>query len=192
MQQNFEPTLVALGANLPSEAGAPETTIALAIKEISSLSGRGVRASRLYDTPAFPDPLAPAYVNAVAMIWSDLPPAELLLRLHAIETRYGRQRQERWGGRSLDLDLLGYGDRILPDATGFEHWRALAPQAQRTLAPKELVLPHPRLHERGFVLVPMADVAPDWRHPVLGRTVAEMLASLPEDERAAIRPRPRP
>ena len=69
------------------------------------------------------------------------------------------------------------------DRTGFEAWRGLTPEAQQSRAPDRLILPHPRLHERAFVLVPLADVAPDWVHPVLGRSVQQMLDDLPQAAR---------
>jgi 2-amino-4-hydroxy-6-hydroxymethyldihydropteridine diphosphokinase len=90
--------------------------------------------------------------------------------------------------RTLDLDLLALGDSVLPDAATQEHWRNLPLADQKRLAPDGLILPHPRLQDRAFVLVPLADVAPDWRHPLTGQTVAAMTASLPAAERAAMRP----
>lgn len=90
--------------------------------------------------------------------------------------------------RTLDLDLIALGDAVLPDAATQAQWRGLDPEAQRRLAPDRLILPHPRLQDRSFVLVPLADVAPDWRHPVLGLTVREMLAARPVAERSEVVP----
>lgn len=181
--------LIALGSNQPTAAGSPAEIILLALKEISAAGLAVLRCSRLYDTPAFPNPDDPAYVNAVVEITSDSAPEALLERLHAVETRFGRKRIERWGMRTLDLDLLACGDLVLPDVAGFKRWHGLAPEERGQRAPEELILPHPRLQERAFVLVPLAEIAPSWRHPVLGLTVTEMVAQLPDAVRAAVRPR---
>jgi 2-amino-4-hydroxy-6-hydroxymethyldihydropteridine diphosphokinase len=106
-------------------------------------------------------------VNAAARLQTDMAPDELLVRLHKIEHRFGRERRERNEARPLDLDLLDY-DGLVRDAP-------------------TLRLPHPRLHERAFVLKPLIDVAPDWRHPLLGRTAAELLAALPEEAQQGTR-----
>jgi 2-amino-4-hydroxy-6-hydroxymethyldihydropteridine diphosphokinase len=86
----------------------------------------------------------------------------------------------------LDLDLLAVGSRILPDEIVLKNWMELSPRRQLEEAPDQLILPHPRLHERGFVLVPMVDVAPDWVHPILGRSVQQMLDGLPDAQKAEI------
>lgn len=88
----------------------------------------------------------------------------------------------------LDLDLLAVGDLICPDIARYRDWAGLGLQDQMRLAPGELILPHPRMHERAFVLVPLMDIAPDWRHPVLGKTVAEMHAALDPADLAEIWP----
>ncbi|WP_370208168.1 2-amino-4-hydroxy-6-hydroxymethyldihydropteridine diphosphokinase, partial [Pararhodobacter marinus] len=144
--------------------------------------------SRFYVTPAFPAGAGPDFVNACVAVESDLSPAEMLALCHRIEADLGRVRKERWGQRVIDVDLLACGDRVLPDGETLRRWMALPLARQMKEAPGELILPHPRLHERGFVLVPLADVAPDWVHPVLGRSVAQMLAALAPEEIAAIRP----
>lgn len=149
---------------------------------LSVLDQRGLHlraTSRLFRTPCFPPGAGPDYVNAAAVLETDLSPRDVLALLHNVEAEFGRERVQRWGSRVLDLDLLAVGDAVLPDRDTHDRWRALTPEAQLTETPDDLILPHPRMHERGFVLLPLNDVAPDWRHPVLGRTVSEMCAALP-------------
>jgi 2-amino-4-hydroxy-6-hydroxymethyldihydropteridine diphosphokinase len=117
-------------------------------------------------------------------------PEEILAALHRIEARFGRERISRWAGRTLDIDLLAVGDLVAPDSATFSYWQNLPPSEQARIAPDKLILPHPRLAERAFVLVPLADVAPQWRHPVTGQSVTEMLAALSPAERATVVPLP--
>jgi 2-amino-4-hydroxy-6-hydroxymethyldihydropteridine diphosphokinase len=180
--------LIALGANLPSEVGAPAETLVQAISALPA-EGMVIRAvSRFYATPCFPPGAGPDYVNAVVKVRTNLTPEQLLAALHRVEQRFGRERQARWGMRTLDLDLLAMDDLVLPDPDTQAHWRLLSAEDQRRLAPEQLILPHPRLQDRGFVLAPLVDIAPGWRHPLLGRTAAEMLAALPAAERAELTP----
>jgi 2-amino-4-hydroxy-6-hydroxymethyldihydropteridine diphosphokinase len=184
----FRSAVVALGANLPSAAGTPVRTL---IAAIAARAGAGltVRAvSRFYATPCFPAGAGPDYVNAAVRIATALPPDRLLSALHEIEARFGRERRQRWGQRTLDLDLVCVGDTVWPDAATLRAWMDLPAADQRRQAPGGLLLPHPRLQDRAFVLVPMADVAPGWRHPLLDRTVPAMLAGLPQDDIATVRP----
>ncbi len=180
--------VVALGANLNLSGLGPKVTLRRAIE---ALSNRGVviRAeSRFFETPCFPPGAGPDYVNAALLIETDLSPAQLLEVLHEVEHEFGRERVQRWGMRTLDLDLVCYEDQVLPDPGTFDRWLTLPADAQREEAPEQLILPHPRLQDRAFVLVPMADVAPDWRHPVLGLTVLQMLEALPAEDIAAVTP----
>lgn len=157
----FEPALLALGANLGDRA----VTLDAAVRALDARCGRILARSPWIETEAvrLPDDPAPQppYLNGVALLDCPLPPGELLAELLAIERSLGRDRSRetrRWQPRPIDLDLLALGERVLrgPD----------------------LVLPHPRLHERRFVLEPLVAVWPDWRHPVLGRTARELLADL--------------
>jgi len=181
------PYLIALGANLsggtPGNAGQIET----ALGHLRA-AGLAVAASRFWRTPAHPPGSGPDFVNACARVETGLDPGELLGLLHRIEAQMGRRREGRWGPRLIDLDLLAAGDRVLPDPYTFGHWYRLPPEAQRSAVPDRLILPHPRLQDRAFVLLPLAEIAPDWRHPVLGRTVTEMVAALAPAERAALSP----
>jgi 2-amino-4-hydroxy-6-hydroxymethyldihydropteridine diphosphokinase len=126
------------------------------------LEERGVKilsVSSFYETPAWPDPGQPAYVNAVAAVETTLQPVELLTLLHGVETDFGRLRSAPNAPRTLDIDLLDHDGTIMAGV---------------------VTLPHPRIAERSFVLVPLAQVAPDWRHPVTGEGVAGLLARLPD------------
>lgn len=181
--------LIALGANLASTAGPPEATLRAALEMlVAEPDLRLVRASRLYRTPCFPPGAGPDYVNAAAELAATLEAEALLARLHAIEARFGRARGERWGQRTLDLDLLAIGQAVFPDAETQAAWRGLAPAAQIRRTPGGLILPHPRLQDRGFVLIPLAEIAPRWRHPLLGLDVCAMRDALPAAQRAEIHP----
>nr|WP_249138933.1 2-amino-4-hydroxy-6-hydroxymethyldihydropteridine diphosphokinase [Actibacterium sp. MT2.3-13A] len=180
--------MVALGGNVTSPAGGPAETVLAGLRAVENESVRLLRASRLFATPCFPAGAGPDFVNAVALYATSLAPEALLAHLHGVERGLGRTRDTRWGARTLDLDLLDYGGQVRPDAETLLRWIALPLEAQKATAPDELILPHPRLQDRGFVLVPLADVAPGWRHPLLGLTVEQMLAALPEEEKAQIRP----
>ena len=187
---HFQSALIAFGANLPFEGLAPDQTVRLAISNFPKVNLVIPTVSRFFATPCFPKGAGPDYVNAAALLQveSGLSAQELLSRLHQIEAMFGRKRTQRWGMRSLDIDLLALDDVVLPDAAMQSQWRGLDPALQASLTPEDLILPHPRLQDRAFVLVPLKDVAPNWRHPLLGQTVSEMLAALPAGEIAEMQP----
>ncbi len=181
--------LIALGANLSSLAGSPDQSVRFALRLINSHNDLTLGSvSRIYQTPAHPAGSGPDYANACATLRTSLTAPALLDVLHSIEAGMGRQRDgSRWGARGIDLDLLAMGDQVAPDAAIQDEWRGLAPDRQQVTAPDRLILPHPRMQDRAFVLMPLADIAPQWRHPRTDASVAEMLAALPAAERAAVR-----
>jgi 2-amino-4-hydroxy-6-hydroxymethyldihydropteridine diphosphokinase len=146
---------VALGANVPSAAGPPAVTLRQALAAMPRYGIEVLAVSPLYRTPAWPNPADPPFVNAVAAVKTWLLPGEILKVLLAIEKAFGRVRKRPNEPRTLDLDLIDYGG-LVSDV-------------------EQLMLPHPRMHERAFVLRPLADVAPGWRHPDTGQGIGELL-----------------
>lgn len=179
-----------MGANLPFQGQSPQQTLQRAIAAFPGVNLPAPIVSRFFATPCFPAGAGPAYVNAAAllMVENTVTAPEILARLHHVEALFGRARHQRWGMRTLDLDLLALGDLVLPDAATQSQWRDLDPARQASETPDSLILPHPRLQDRAFVLLPLAEVAPDWQHPLLHQTVAQMLAALPGTDLADIHP----
>lgn len=156
---------IALGTNLPHQGVGGPALLARAIAALKA-GGREPRAlSSIWETAAQPPSGQPNYFNACAELdCGDDTPQQLYAALRTVEVQYGRVRRERWDARTLDLDILAMDDRV----GAFD----------------EITLPHARLHERAFVLCPLAEIAPDWRHPVLGKTVIELLRDLPPGQAA--------
>jgi 2-amino-4-hydroxy-6-hydroxymethyldihydropteridine diphosphokinase len=187
---NSGQALVAFGANLPFRGEAPAATLRLAVDALQEEGLAVLALSRFFATPCFPAGAGPDYVNAAAVLdcGQVIDLASILARLHRVEARFGRERAQRWGMRTLDIDLLAMGDSVLPDAAVQDQWRLLPVSEQVRATPDRLILPHPRLQDRAFVLVPLGDVAPDWVHPRTGQSVRQMLAALPAEDRDAVKP----
>lgn len=179
---------LALGANVASKAGGRSATIKAAIAAMTQAGLRVRAVSRFFKTPCFPPGAGPDFINACVSVASELDPQGVLERLHELEARFGRARAERWGTRTLDVDLIAADAVVLPSPEALHYWLTLPPEAQQQRAPDNLVLPHPRLQDRAFVLVPLADIAPGWRHPVLGKTVHALLSELDPQLRAEVVP----
>jgi 2-amino-4-hydroxy-6-hydroxymethyldihydropteridine diphosphokinase len=161
--------LIGLGGNLPDPGyGAPQRTLTAALEALAA-EGIGISArSSWYRSAPLPPSDQPWYVNAVARLATALDPFDLLALMQRVERQFGRQRGAPNAARTVDLDLLDHDGRRIE--TEF------------------LVLPHPRLHLRRFVLVPLAEIAPLWRHPRLGLSAAELLARLPDEQEVNLLP----
>jgi 2-amino-4-hydroxy-6-hydroxymethyldihydropteridine diphosphokinase len=157
-----EMAAIALGSNLESEFGDREGNLREAVRRIGAL-GEVRKVSSFYDTEPVGYLEQPRFLNGALLLQTDLDPRTLMRELLRVERGMGRERVGAIakGPRVIDLDLLLYGDWVL--------WA------------EELILPHPRMEERRFVLGPLAEIAPEWVHPVLGVTVREMLAGLGAD-----------
>ena len=152
-----EAAVVALGGNVAGDYGSSEALLEAALARFAAAGLPILRRSSWWRSAAWPDPSDQEYRNGVVLVEARLSPQALIRTLFMLENEFGRMRSVRNAPRTLDLDLIAHG-RIVSDDP-------------------ELTLPHPRAHERLFVMGPLAQIAPEWRHPVLGRTAAELAAS---------------
>lgn len=169
--------ILALGANVAGPWGTPRATIRRALRELEIRGIRVERCSQLYVTAPYGPVPQPDFINAATRIATALPPLALLHSLKAIEREAGRRPGKRWGPRCLDIDIIDYHSRRMG-------WNASVKPggSTRTPAPPNhrppLVLPHPDLHCRAFVLLPLYDIAPRWHHPVTGASLSQLIAAL--------------
>ncbi len=155
--------LIALGSNQIGPWGTPEQTIRRAITALNTWPTELESVSSFIKTPAFGVTNQPDFINAVAIIKTALSPQALMRRLHMIEKSAGRKRGTRWGPRTLDLDLLDYNGRRIK---------------QSGVVQKALTLPHPGISQRNFVLKPISQIAPRWKHPVNHQSAMAMIQKL--------------
>jgi 2-amino-4-hydroxy-6-hydroxymethyldihydropteridine diphosphokinase len=162
--------IIALGSNLSSKFGSPKSALRKAIQELKTAGIRTIRTSHLYETEAHAYIPQPNFVNAAITVDTPLPAHTLLQVLKWIEAEAGRGKEKSgresyflWRPRPLDLDIVSYKGVIY-------NWHGPRPCNN-----KRVVLPHPRAHERAFVLCPVASIAPEWHHPVFGLTAAQLL-----------------
>lgn len=148
--------VVALGSNLSGGHGSPEDLLEAALSLFSGAGLPILRRSCWWTSSAWPDPSANEYRNGVAIVEATIDADETIRRLLGIEARFGRRRGVRNADRTLDLDLIDHGGRVMSSP--------------------DLTLPHPRAHERRFVMGPLAEIAPDWRHPQSGFTASDLAA----------------
>jgi 2-amino-4-hydroxy-6-hydroxymethyldihydropteridine diphosphokinase len=162
--------IISLGANVTSRWGKTEFTIFEALRQLERHNVRILRTSRMYETAPLGLVQQPNFTNAVTSIRTSLPPRALLTVLKKIETKAGRRQTERWGPRPLDLDIIDYNQMIIS-----------CPKANRQAfkcTECGLILPHPGIASRAFVLRPLLEIAPYWHHPVNRLSAAQMLKHL--------------
>lgn len=163
--------LIALGANLNHPLyGEPINSLRAAVTEIEQSGLQITAKSSWYKTAPVPVSDQPWFVNAVIEIETSLTAADLLNLLHTIERKFGRVREIQWEARVLDLDLLAYG--------------SLVTENKDQVAGN--VIPHPRMHERLFVMAPLSEIAPNWIHPILSQTAKEIVQKLPKDSEVIV------
>jgi 2-amino-4-hydroxy-6-hydroxymethyldihydropteridine diphosphokinase len=158
--------LVGLGANSPGPWGSPAKTLKRALRELKQRGITVEAVSDLYETAAMGAARQPPYVNQVVLLATSLPALALLRLLKQIEARAGRRGGRPWGARTLDLDIVDYKGVTL-------NWSGNRKTMKRARV-RPLVLPHPQLELRPFVLRPLLDIAPNWRHPVLKLSAREL------------------
>ena len=162
----------------------------MACERLAECGIRILRTSGNFRTPAWPVGSGPDFVNGVILGETALDAAQVMAVLHQVEAELGRTRRKRWEARVIDLDLIDFGGQVLPDKATWTRWADLPPDRQQSEAPDGLILPHPRVQDRPFVMVPLAVAAPDWKHPVTGTPVQALIAALDPGQVAEVVPLP--
>ena len=146
--------LIALGSSLAGGFASREALLEAALDNFPAAGLKLVKQSAWWRSASWPDPEQPDYLNGLALVETALSPRRTLAALRRIEAGFGRRRDLINAPRTLDLDLIAHGRAVLDEP--------------------DLILPHPRAHERLFVMGPLAEIAPEWRHPVLGETAVAL------------------
>lgn len=178
--------LISFGANIPGPFGSPADTLNHALQEFHLESLLIENKSSFYSSLSFPDLQKPKYINGCLQISVNCEADDVLGRLKSIEKRMGRQQEYRWASRICDLDLLSFGNKVAPTPEIFNYWYKMQLKNQILKKPNQLLLPHPRIQDRAFVLKPLLEFAASWTHPVLHMTVTEMFNFLPEEQRDSV------
>ena len=187
-QMDFHSCIVAIGSNQRLSASSSSDVLSTALSRIAVSVGPITSLSRFFQTPAFPKGSGPDFVNAALMVRAQGSAHEILEKLHAIEHELGRVRETRWGQRTIDIDLIAVEQNIVPDSETFKKWQLLPFSQQTQIAPDRLILPHPRMQDRAFVLGPMMDVCRDWVHPVIQKSVSQMYDVLNSQDKVEVMP----
>ncbi len=180
--------MISYGANISGPFGEPVKTLEFALKELKIRNLSIIKESKLYSSLAFPYSSEPRYLNGCFEIEVHCSAHAVLGHLKEVEVKMGRRENSRWGSRACDLDLLSFANTVCPSNELFDHWYKMPLKQQIVEKPHQLLLPHPRLQDRAFVLKPLMDFAEDWIHPILNLSVKEMFASLPKEDRDSVLP----
>ena len=166
---------IALGSNLKTANMTRLEILNKALEYFPMFSISLVKVSSFWESKSYPNKNQPNFINAVSEVQSVLNPYQTLCSLKKIETILGRKINSRWGSRVLDLDILAAGSIILPNLRIFNKWLKMPLQQQIQNQPNQLILPHPRIQDRLFVLKPLSEIDPDWMHPVLNKKPNELI-----------------
>ena len=164
MPSSIGPILIGIGGNLPGPYGPPRATLGAALEALEALGARIVGRSPWYESAPVPASDQPWFVNGVVQLETALEPAALLAAMLTVEQELGRLRGVANAARTVDLDLLDYAGRISGEGD------------------PDPILPHPRIAQRAFVVLPLMDLMPTWRHPVSQAGIADLAAALPADQ----------
>lgn len=167
--------IIGFGSNLYFGKFSPLEILSQSIQSIKKKKISVKRLSSLYQSAPVPPSGQPDFLNAAIKVETTLSPEDLMAELHDIEREFGRRRADRWEARTLDLDLLIYGDRVTPS---LDYWRRIADHPDPAAIPESVMVPHPRLHKRLFALQPLLDILPDFHHPVLQQSAKKLLEKL--------------
>ncbi len=180
--------IVAIGSNQRLINSSSTDVLRTSISRIAESVGSIISLSRFFQTPAFPTGSGPAFVTAALLVRAQGSADEILEKLHAIEHEFGRVRETRWGQRTIDIDLIAVEQKIIPNSETFRKWQLLPFLQQSKIVPDQLILPHPRMQDRAFVLGPMMEICPDWVHPVIQKSVSQMYDELDSRDKAELMP----
>jgi 2-amino-4-hydroxy-6-hydroxymethyldihydropteridine diphosphokinase len=175
-------TVLALGSNLPSWAGDSTTTLRCGLQALNSRGLHPVLLSPFYVSAAMGATRQPPYVNAVVAVRTAAAIGDILRIVKDLERIFGRRSGRRWGARPLDIDIISHRGQSAAGALG---WVDRAGRAT-ALSRGKVVLPHPELHRRNFVLKPLCDILPHWWHPVFNKTAKQLLHALPPQRRGSL------
>ena len=166
---------IALGSNLETKNMTRLEILNKALEYFSLFKISLLKVSSFWESKSYPNKNQPNFINAVSEVQSKLNPYQTLSSLKKIESLLGRKINGRWGNRVLDLDILAAGSLILPNLLIFKKWQKMPLHLQIQNQPKQLILPHPRIQDRLFVLKPLSEINQDWMHPVLNKKTFELI-----------------
>ena len=178
--------LISFGANLSGPFGSPYETLLRVFQELILRGFVIERKSKPYSSLAFPNPTDPKFLNCCLKISVNCDALSLLNCLKSIEVKMGRQKNYRWSSRTCDLDLLSFGDEVRPNNEILGYWLRMPLREQIAQTPMQLLLPHPRIQDRAFILKPLLEIAAGWKHPILNLSVKELFDSLPKEQRDSV------